>query len=67
MDLEGKFHGIVAGDGRRLNPLNLDHSLRRDGTVIEGGAQVRDDVAGIRQRETIVLLVYQNAVPAGGR
>lgn len=57
--VEGGFHGIIDGNGRKLNPMNLDSSLKRDGLVIEGTYRVREDVAGFRQWGTIVELIHQ--------
>lgn len=57
--VEGGFHGIISRNGRKLNPMNLDDSLKRDGIVIEGVYRVRQDVAGIRQWGTTVELMHQ--------
>jgi len=65
--VEGGFHGIIAGNGRKLDPMNLADSLKRDGIVIKGAYHVREDVMGIRQWGTIVELVHQQrACPSDG-
>lgn len=67
VSVEGGFHGIITEDGRKLNPMNLAESLKRDGIVIEGAYRVREDVAGIRQWGAIVELVHQQRVyPSDG-
>lgn len=57
--VEGGFHGIIDRNGRKLNPLNLDESLKKEGIAIEGAYRVREDVVGIRQWGTIVELIHQ--------
>lgn len=57
--VEGGFHGVVTRDGRKLDPMNLHESLRREGLVIEGVYRVREGMASIRQWGTIVELVRQ--------
>lgn len=60
--LEGGFYGIIDRSGRKLNPMNLDESLKKDGIAIEGVYRARPDVAGIRQWGTIVELIHQQRV-----
>lgn len=60
--VEGGFYGIITSNGRRLDPLNLHESLKREGIALEGVYRVREDVAGIRQWGTIVELIHQRSV-----
>lgn len=60
--VEGGFHGIISRNGRKLNPVNLDESLKREGAAIEGVYRVRQDAAGIHQWGTIVELIHQQRV-----
>lgn len=62
LSVEGGFHGIITRKGRRLNPVNLNESLQREGVVVAGAYQVREDIAGIRQWGTIVELVHQRRI-----
>lgn len=60
--VEGGFYGIITRNGRKLNPMNLHESLKREGIVLEGVYRVRDDVVGIRQWGTTVELIHQQPV-----
>ncbi len=35
LDLEGGFYGIVADDGRKLDPVNLPEEFQKDGLRLE--------------------------------
>ena len=48
-DLEGGFYGLVADDGAKYDPLNLDAAFRQDGLRVRFRAQLRTGVMTIRQ------------------
>ncbi|GIV57848.1 MAG: hypothetical protein D6746_05785 [Bacteroidetes bacterium] len=48
VDLEGGFYGLVADDGTRYLPLNLDASFRKDGLRVRFEA-VPEDVLTLQQ------------------
>ena len=48
-DLEGGFYGLVADDGARYDPLNLDEAFRQDGLRVRFRAKLRTGVMTIRQ------------------
>lgn len=60
--VEGGFYGIISSNGQKLNPMNLDESLKREGTALEGVYRVREDVVGFRQWGTTVELIHQKPV-----
>lgn len=60
--VEGGFYGIISSNGRKLNPMNLDESLKKEGIAVEGVYRVREDVVGIRQWGTTVELIHQKPV-----
>lgn len=60
--VEGGFYGIISSNGRKLNPMNLDESLKQERIAVEGVYRVREDVVGIRQWGTTVELIHQKPV-----
>ena len=48
-DLEGGFYGLVADDGARYDPLNLDEAFQQDGLRVRFRARLRTGVMTIRQ------------------
>ena len=48
-DLEGGFYGLLADDGAKYDPLNLDEAFRQDGLRVRFRAQLRTGVMTIRQ------------------
>ncbi len=48
-DLEGGFYGLVADDGARYDPLNLDEAFQQDGLRVRFRARLRTGVLTIRQ------------------
>ena len=48
-DLEGGFYGLVADDGAKYDPMNLDETFRQDGLRVRFRARLRTDVMTIRQ------------------
>ena len=49
LDLEGGFYGLVADDGAKYDPLNLDEAFRQDGLRVRFRARLRTGVMTIRQ------------------
>jgi len=49
VDLEGGFYGIVADDGRRYLPLDLNETWQVDGKNVTFVAELREDTATLRQ------------------
>jgi hypothetical protein len=49
MELEGGFYGLIASDGTRYLPLNLDDLFKVDGMNVTFEGILRDDVATIQQ------------------
>ena len=47
-DLEGGFYGLVADDGAKYDPLNLDEAFQQDSLRVRFRAQRRTDVMTIR-------------------
>ncbi len=48
-DLEGGFYGLVADDGARYDPLNLDDAFKQDGLRVRFSARLRTGIMTIRQ------------------
>ena len=48
-DLEGGFYGLVADDGARYDPMNLDEAFKEDGLRVRFRARLRTGVMTIRQ------------------
>jgi len=57
VDLEGGFYGIVADDGERYLPLDLDETYRVDGMRLTFVGEVARDVATIQQWGTPVEII----------
>jgi hypothetical protein len=47
-DLEGGFYGLVADDGTRYDPLNLDEAFQQDSLRVRFRVRPRPDVMTIR-------------------
>jgi inhibitor of cysteine peptidase len=56
VDLEGGFFGIVADDGTRYLPLNLDETYRHDRLRVAFSSEIVKDAATIQQWGTAVNL-----------
>lgn len=56
-DLEGGFWGIVADDGKRYDPLNLDKEFQVSGLRVRFEAKPRRDVIGFHMWGVAVELV----------
>lgn len=48
VEIEGGFYGLVAEDGTKYNPLNLDEDFQEDGLRVRFRGQVRTDVMTTR-------------------
>jgi hypothetical protein len=46
-EIEGGFFGIVAEDGKKYNPINLDESFKKDGLRVKFDANVKKGMVGI--------------------
>lgn len=46
-EIEGGFYGIVADDGKKYNPINLDESFKKDGLRVKFDANIKKDMMGI--------------------
>ncbi len=57
IELEGGFYGIVADDGRRFDPTNLDESFKEDGLRVHLRGRVLEDAVSIRMWGTIIEIV----------
>ena len=49
VELEGGFYGLIASDGTRYLPLNLDDPFKVDGANVTFEGILPDDVATIQQ------------------
>ncbi|QSZ66324.1 hypothetical protein RJ40_01815 [Methanofollis aquaemaris] len=49
IDLEGGFYGIVADDGARYLPLDLDEAFQQDGLKVRFTLEPAEDVMTIQQ------------------
>jgi inhibitor of cysteine peptidase len=56
-DLEGGFWGIVADDGKRYDPLNLDKEFQVAGLKVRFEAKPRRDVVGFHMWGVAVELI----------
>lgn len=57
VELEGGFYGIVADDGQRYDPTNLDEAYEEDGLRVRFRARERDDLMSIRMWGRIVEII----------
>jgi len=57
VDLEGGFFGIVADDGQRFDPLNLDTEFRVSGLKVRFLGSVRKNVIGFHMWGTPLELI----------
>ncbi|ABN58384.1 MULTISPECIES: putative hemolysin [Methanoculleus] len=57
VDLEGGFYGIVADDGERYLPLDLDETYRVDGMRLTFVGEIARDTATIQQWGTPIEIV----------
>ncbi len=48
LDFEGGFYGLVADDGARYDPLNLDETFKKDSLRVRFRAEKRTDVMTTR-------------------
>ena len=65
--LEGGFWGIIADDGRRFDPLELDPALQRDGLRVHFEAMPETDVMTVRMWGTPVTLRRVEILGGGPR
>ena len=63
IDLEGGFYGIVTDDGKEYFPLNLEESLKVNGTRVAFDADVREDTVTIQQWGTSVEITDIRQIP----
>lgn len=60
VDLEGGFYGIVAEDGTRYDPVDLNEEFREDGLRVRFRAERQEDVVSIRMwGEAIRILAIE--------
>lgn len=57
VELEGGFFGIIADDGQRFDPINLDSELRVSGLKVRFSGTVRRNVIGIHMWGTPLELI----------
>ena len=57
LDLEGGFYGLVADDGARYDPLNLEEAYREDRLRVRFRVRIKSDVMTIRMWGTPVEVV----------
>ncbi|QYZ78192.1 hypothetical protein E2N92_01470 [Methanofollis formosanus] len=57
IDLEGGFYGIVAADGARYLPLDLDRTFEKDGLKVRFTVEPAEDTMTIQQWGTPVHIV----------
>ena len=58
VELEGGFYGLIASDGTRYLPLNLDDPFKVDGMNVTFEGIIREDVATIQQWGTPLEITY---------
>lgn len=46
-EIEGGFYGIMAEDGKKYNPINLDDSFKKDGLRVKFDANIKKGMVGI--------------------
>lgn len=46
-ELEGGFYGIVADDGKKYNPINLDKEFQQDSLRVKFDANLKKGMVGI--------------------
>jgi len=63
VDLEGGFFGIVADDGKRYEPANLDAKYQRDGLRVAFEATPAGDTMSARMWGTPVNLTLEEEIP----
>ena len=64
-DLEGGFYGLVADDGARYDPLNLDEAFKRDSLRVRFRARRRTGVMTIRMWGQPVEILEMTRVDNG--
>lgn len=57
VELEGGFYGIVADDGQRYDPTNLDEAYEEDGLRVRFRARERDDLISVRMWGRMVEII----------
>lgn len=57
VELEGGFYGIVADDGQRYDPTNLDEAYEVDGLRVRFRARERDDLISVRMWGRMVEII----------
>lgn len=57
VELEGGFYGIVADDGQRYDPTNLDETFEEDGLRVRFRAREREDLMSVRMWGTIIEIM----------
>jgi len=46
-ELEGGFYGIIADNGKKYNPINLDEEFQQDGLRVKFDANIKKGMVGI--------------------
>ena len=54
IQLEGGFYGIVAKDGTKYNPVNLDKKYQKDGLKVKCQATIKTDTVSIQMWGKII-------------
>lgn len=52
--IEGGLYGIIGDDGKKYQPTNLPHKLRKEGLPVKFSATIRDDIASSVMWGTII-------------
>jgi hypothetical protein len=66
IDVEGGFYGIVADDGRKLDPVNLPEDFQKDGVRVQVRVEELHDRVSTHMWGTIVRIVEIKRLPAPG-
>jgi len=57
IDLEGGFYGIIADNGERYDPINLNQEFQVDGLRVRFEAKIRDDIVGIHMWGVLIEIL----------
>ena len=67
VDVEGGFHGIVADDGTKLDPVNLPEDFRKDGVRVQVQIVEVKDAVSIHMWGKVVRIIDIKRLPPSGR
>ena len=55
--LEGGFYGIIADDGKKYDPINLDQNFATDGLKVKVQAKILKDVVSFHMWGEIIKII----------